>query len=63
LSGLGQGQVRFSVTNGGGASFTVLASTNLVDWLQLPGLSVPTYQWFDPEASNYPYRFYRLRWP
>lgn len=44
--------------------YVILASTNLQDWLpiftnQVPGL----LNFSDPDAANYPARFYRMTWP
>jgi len=52
------------------ASFTVLATTNLSapfsDWTVLGGVTefAPgLYQFTDANASNYPQRYYRIRYP
>jgi hypothetical protein len=61
---LGGGFFQFALTNFTGWNFTMLASTNLVDWASLPGPAYPVYQFYDAEAaSNAPVRVYRLRWP
>lgn len=61
---LGGGFFQFALTNAAGWNFTVLASTNLLDWTNVPGPAYPVYQFYDPEAaSNSPMRMYRLRWP
>ena len=61
---LGNGFFQFALTNATGWNFSVLASTNLVDWTNLPGPAYPVYQFHDPEAaSNAPMRAYRLHWP
>jgi hypothetical protein len=61
---LGSGFFQFELTNATGWNFTVLASTNLVDWTNLPSPAYPVYQFYDPAAvSNAPLRAYRLRWP
>src|SRR5439155_11370761 len=58
------GIFQFALTNSSGWNFTVLASTNLVDWTNLSGPAYPVYQFVDPAAeSNAPARFYRLRYP
>ena len=43
--------------------YTIEASTNLTDWLQLETLDSPMlpYLWQDPGPTRYPTRFYRLR--
>jgi hypothetical protein len=61
---LGGGMFQFALTNASAWNFTVLVSSNLADWTDLPGPAYPVYQFFDPEAaSNAPMRAYRLRWP
>ena len=61
---LGGGTFQFALTNVTGWNFTVLASTNLVDWAPLPGPAYLVHQFYDPAAaSNAPVRAYRLRWP
>jgi hypothetical protein len=61
---LGDGFFQFALTNATGWNFTVMASSNLVDWTTLPGPAYPVYQFYDPEAaSNAPVRVYRLRYP
>jgi len=57
------GRFQFALTNATGWNFTVLASTNLIDWTNLPGPAYPVYQFRDPEGTNAPQRAYRLRWP
>jgi len=64
------GAFRLSFENTPGASFTVLASTNLllpiINWTVLgPAneVSYGQYQFIDPQATNFPQRFYRLRSP
>ena len=63
---LGDGRFQFSFTNAYSFSGTIFSSTNLHDWLPVgsatqlgPGL----YQFIDANASNYPQRFYQVRWP
>ena len=60
----GSGAFQFTYTNGSGKSFSVYASTNLVNWLPIgtaaqisPGL----YQFSDPSATNLLKRFYQVR--
>jgi hypothetical protein len=62
LMPLGQGAFQFGLSNAVGLDFSVLASTNLMDWLVLSNV-VPRLQFSDPDAPKYPERFYRLRWP
>jgi hypothetical protein len=72
LTHLGNGATKFAFTNLSDASSTVLASTNLT----LPLSAWPTagyvmetpagsgqFQFTDPQAANYPQRFYRVRSP
>ena len=56
------GRFQFALTNASAWNFSVLASTNLLDWNFL-GPAYPVYQFFDPDGTNAPLRFYRLRWP
>jgi len=61
---LGGGFFQFALTNATGWNFSVLASSDLVDWTNLPDPAYPVYQFYDGEAaSNAPSRFYRLHWP
>ena len=58
------GNFQFALTNATAWNFTVLASSNAVDWTSLPGPAYPVYQFYDPAAaSNAPVRVYRLQWP
>jgi hypothetical protein len=61
-AGLGSTNVTFALTNASGRDFSVLKSTNLVDWDYL-GPATPLYQFFDTNAPALPQRYYRLRWP
>jgi uncharacterized repeat protein (TIGR01451 family) len=61
---LGGGVFQFALTNATGWNFTVLVSSNMTDWTNLPNSAYPVYQFFDPAAaSNAPSRYYRLRYP
>ena len=69
---LGNGALQFNFANLPGGSFTVLASTNAASpanaWWNLGlALEVPPgsglFQFIDPQATNYPQRFYRVRSP
>jgi hypothetical protein len=60
------GAFQFQYTNGDGLAGTIYASTNLADWgfsgvatQAAPGL----YQFTDSAPTNYPRRFYQLRFP
>lgn len=60
---LGEGKFQFELTNATAWNFSVLVTTNLVDWTNLPGPAFPVYQFLDSEGTNARQRFYRLRWP
>jgi hypothetical protein len=67
---LTNGSIQFSFTNTPGAFFGVLATTNPAlppsNWAPLDGLTEVTpgqFQFTDPEATNNPQRFYRVRSP
>ena len=60
---LGGGLFQFALTNASGWNFTVLVSSNLSNWIELPGPAYPVYQFNDPNSSNQPLRFYKLRYP
>ncbi len=62
-AGLGTSTVQFALTNAAGWNFSVLVSTNLADWTELPAPAYPLYQFNDREATNQPTRYYRLRYP
>ena len=67
---LGDGTFQFSFSNQTGASFEVLAATNVAlptsNWTTL-GLATEMpagqFQFTDPGATNYPQRFYRVKSP
>jgi hypothetical protein len=63
FTSLGGGAFEFALTNHTAWTFTVLTSTNLVDWTNLPGRAYPVYQFVDPDAAGHPARVYRLQWP
>jgi hypothetical protein len=60
---LGRGLFQFGLTNNSGWNFSVLVSTNLIDWSPLSASAQPVWQFLDPEGTNQPRRFYRIRWP
>jgi hypothetical protein len=62
VAGLGSLNVQFALTNANNWDFSVLVSTDLIDWQYL-GPATPMYQFVDPQATNGPTRFYRLSWP
>ena len=66
LTQLGNGAFQFGFTNSSGQGYSVYGSTNLTIWSPIgaatqvsPGL----FQFTDPDATNYPQRFYQLRSP
>jgi predicted outer membrane repeat protein len=72
MTRLGNGSTQFTFTNVSDASSTVLASTNLTLPLSAwptAGYAIETpagsgqFQFTDPQAANYPQRFYRVRSP
>lgn len=72
LTRLGNGQFRFGFTNYTDTSYTVLASTNLAaplnNWFNLgPAVESPVgsgqFSFTDPQATNNPAQFYRVRSP
>jgi alpha-tubulin suppressor-like RCC1 family protein len=60
---LGGGLFQFGLTNNSGWNFSILVSTNLIDWSPLPVTAQPVWQFLDPDGTNQPRRFYRVRWP
>ena len=67
---LTDGSFQFAFTNAPGAPFSVLTATNLAlplsNWTPLTGLNEDTpgqFRFTDPEATNLPQRFYRVRSP
>ena len=67
---LANGSFQFAFTNSVGALFGVLTATNpalaLSNWTALGGiteLSAGQFQFTDPQATNDPQRFYRIRSP
>ncbi len=59
----GGGTFEFTLTNHSGWDFSVLVSTNLADWTDLPNSARPVFQFDDPAATNGLARFHRLQWP
>ena len=62
LSGLGQTNVGFALSNSILSSYSVEISTNLVDWQYL-GPATPRYLFTDTNAPAVARRFYRLSYP
>ncbi len=67
---LGNNALRFAFTNTPGASFTVLATTNVAfpstNWTVLGSTVENTPGWFqytDTQTTNDAQRFYQIRWP
>ena len=65
---LGNGSLQFTFTNSVGAVFGALASTNvslpLSNWTALSSITETSpgqFQFTDPQATNNPQRFYRVR--
>ena len=59
----GGGLFQFALTNISGWNMSVFASTNLIDWELLPTQARPAWQFLDPASTNFPQRFYRIKWP
>ena len=63
---LANGAFQFSYANASARSYSVHASTNLIDWIPIGAaveISPGIYQFTDPGATDYAQRFYRLRSP
>ena len=58
----GATNVTFALTNANNWDFSVLVSSDLVNWNYL-GPAYPAYQFLDPAAATNASRHYRLRWP
>jgi hypothetical protein len=58
---LGGGNFAFGLEGITSWSFNVQASSDLVTWTNLPTAATPFYQFNDPQATNSPSRYYRLR--
>ncbi len=65
VAGLGGTNVTFTLQNSlaGAYSYSVLYSTDLVNWIPLNSLATPLYQFTDTNAPAVPQRFYRLSYP
>ena len=61
VAGLGESNVTFELSNATVGTFSVLMSTNLMDWDFL-GPAMPRYELADTNAPAVQ-RYYRLRWP
>ena len=62
VAGLGGTNVTFALSNSTAGAFSVLYSTNLMDWIYL-GPATPRYLFTDTNAPGIPQRYYRLRYP
>jgi gamma-glutamyltranspeptidase/glutathione hydrolase len=63
---LANGTFQFAYSNNDNRTYSVFASTNLVDWQAIGAATQTSPGWFqftDPEATNLPRRFYKLRSP
>ena len=58
--GVGCPTVQLAVVNVTNWGLTIEISTDLVTWVSLPQRTYPVFQFFDPDATNCPVRFYRL---
>ncbi|MSU60168.1 MAG: hypothetical protein EXS35_18690 [Pedosphaera sp.] len=54
--------INLLVSGDAGPDYTVQSSTNLADWLNLFTTNSPAlpFNWSDPNAGNFPQRFYRI---
>jgi hypothetical protein len=62
VTGLGDTNVTFALSNSVLGAYTVQFSTNLADWFDL-GPASPRYLFTDTNAPAVPQRYYRLRYP
>jgi hypothetical protein len=62
VTGLGTRNVTFALSNATAVTFSVQASTNLVNWQYL-GPTAPRYLFTDTNAPAAPRRFYRVSFP
>jgi hypothetical protein len=60
---LGGGVVQFALTNLSSWDFTVMTSSDMVNWSPLPTKAYPVFQFVDPQSTNGMLRFYRLSFP
>ena len=60
--GLGQSNVTFALSNSVAGNFSVMVSTDLVNWQYLAPAN-PAYLFTDTNAPTAPLRYYRLRYP
>ena len=62
VAGLGRTSVQFALTNANNWDFSMLVSSNLVNWDYL-GPACPAYQFVEPVTATNASRYYRLRYP
>ena len=60
--GLSNGAVRMTITGDGGPDYSILASTNLINWssIWVTNPLAPPFIFSDPSATNLSRRFYRI---
>jgi hypothetical protein len=58
-AGYATNQFHFSIAGVPGYNYSIQASTNLIDWVQLQTIT-PPFNFFDTNATIYPMRFYRV---
>ena len=56
----GSGTFQFSIASSSGQTNVVQASTNFVNWIPI-GTNIGPLLFVDPNAKNFPYRFYRIK--
>ena len=61
--GLAGGQFRLAVSGTAGPDYVLLASTNLINWVDLATnlAPIPPFKFTDPDAGTFPHRSYRVR--
>jgi len=62
---LAGGQLQLGFFGVPGSNYVLSATTNFINWTPVATNLAPTnlFNFFDPGASNYPYRFYRVQQP
>jgi hypothetical protein len=64
MTRLSDGGFRCTFAGTPGISYTVLTSTNLIDWTEIgfaEQVAPGTFHFTDLTANDFPHRFYRLR--
>lgn len=56
-------QITLRITGNAGLTYTILSSTNLVDWTPVFATNnpAPEFLWTEPDLTAFPQRFYRVR--